>query len=193
MIRPNDYDKTTAAGDYRKLPAGGYVCKVVKATEERTKSGLPMLKVAIDIAQGEYANFYKDAYAADTRQDKKWPAGGTAYIVSQFNDGRTNPVFKAFCTSVEESNGMELSWGTDFGPQLKNKAVGIIFREEEYLNNDNAVRVSVKPYGYRSVEVIRNGMYQVPEIKRIDEAPVPAKVEGAPEGFEAIPDDFLPF
>ncbi len=192
MNKPNNYEKTQAFGDFEPLKIGGHICRIMKVEETESKMFKPMLKIYLDIAEGEQSGYYREQYENDTRQDKKW--GCIVYQLTEDENGNMNRGFKTFTTSVEESNpDFKIEWGDNksaFENCFKDKLVGGIFRNEQYEKKDGSLGWSVKCYTFRSVERIRAGV-KAPEDKYINNsAPIPA-----PTGFE-IPDDSsgkLPF
>ena len=70
-----DFDKIEAKGmdDFKPLPIGAYECTIVIAQENKNEeSGKTTFKVGVDIASGEYKNYFKKMYDNDSRIDKKW-------------------------------------------------------------------------------------------------------------------------
>ena len=113
--KPKDYDDVRI-GESRILPAGGYVCKILKAEETESKAGRPMIKVAFDITDGEFAGYFREKFdrwktGSDDPMSVKWPFAGTKWILLYDNEGATNKEFKGFCTALEES-GTEV-WKND--------------------------------------------------------------------------------
>ena len=49
-----DYDSVQVGGDFKTLPAGGYVCRILRAKQSVNSNGLPMVEAMIDIIDGEY-------------------------------------------------------------------------------------------------------------------------------------------
>lgn len=188
--KPNDYDSVKVGGE-RILPAGGYVCKILKAEETQSKTGKDMLKVAFDIAEGDFEGYFKnlfDGWKASSEDPKtvKWPFTGTKWILLLDNEGKTNRDFKAFCTSLEES-GTEV-WRNDTfdAAALKGAKLGIVFRREEH-EYMNARSWRTVPVGFRSVKTIEDGAFSVPEDK-----PLPEPTFTDTDSFEALDED-LPF
>lgn len=187
--KPKDYDNIRI-GEARILPAGGYVCKILKAEETESKAGRPMIKVAFDIADGEYAGYFRDRFdtwrtGAEDPAEVKWPFAGTKWILLYNNDGETNRDFKSFCTALEES-GREV-WKNEMldAAGLKDAKVGVIFRREEHDYNGRSWRTV--PCGFRSVKTIQEGTFSVPEDK-----PLPAQSNEIADSFSALEDD-IPF
>lgn len=165
MRKPEGYDNTRVYGDFKKLEKGGYVCRIMKVEETKSRTdGKEMLVISLDIAEGENKDFFANRYRSDDRQDKKW--GCTVYQLVYDKEGNTNRGFKTFISGVESSNsGFKVIWGDNFCESLKNKLVGGIFGEEEYEKKDGNIGVSVKCKSFRSVDVIRSGDFDIPEKK----------------------------
>ena len=167
--KPKDYDDVQV-GDYRILPAGGYICRILKAEETTSRNGnKPMIKVAFDICDGEFTGYFMDSFkarkeAAENPAEVNWPFSGTKWIMFLDSEGRTNRDFKAFCTALEES-GAEV-WKDDLidAANLKNAEIGVIFRREEhkYMNQTSWRTV---PFRFRSVKSIESGDFSIPEDK----------------------------
>ncbi len=171
MLMPNDYHEVREAGNYIRLPDGGYICKIMSLTEEKTRTGRDAIYVSLDIAEGEYKGHYANEWKNDTRQEKRW---GAIFIQPVYTtaDNKTNPFFKAFCTAFEKSNDTLIAWtddATKFAAQFKNKSIGCVFASEQYINNKGLPAWSVKPVQIHSVDAIRGGDFKVPEPKRLED------------------------
>lgn len=190
--KPKDYDDVKI-GEYRILPADGYICKIVKAEETKSKTGKDMLKVAFDICEGDFAGYFMDSFqsrkaAAENPQDVKWPFNGTKWIMLYDNEGKTNRDFKAFCTAAEES-GTEVWKNDTFDVKnLRDAQIGIVFRREEH-EYQNVTSWRTVPFRFRSVKAIEAGDFTVPEDKPIVK---PADFAAALDSFSAAEDD-IPF
>ena len=188
MNKPNDYDqvqKLTGGG----LPAGGYVCRIVRVDETRSKNGREMLKVALDIDEGEYAGYYRDRFDSSLSFTPKW--GCIFYQLTQDKDGNTSRGLKTFCENVKESNGMnDLPWGEGFCDGLRGKLIGVVFGREQYQRQDGQLAMSTKPRSWKTVEEIQSCKYRVPEDKLLVTDKIPATM---PVGFDTISDDDVPF
>lgn len=194
--KPNNYDDVRV-GDYKILPAGGYICRIIKAEETQSKSGRDMLKIAFDICDGEFTGYFMDTFngrkaAAEDPSTVKWPFGGTKWVMIYDNEGGTNRDFKAFCTALEESGTEVWDKNDNFlTSNLKNSEIGIVFRreEQEYMNQTSWRTV---PFRFRSVKSIEEGNFSVPEDK-----PLPAPAYAGTgftelDNFNAAEDD-IPF
>ena len=160
MINLNDYDEVDAfqEGEYRKLPANGYVCTVTESAVKSTKTGVPMLVLSFDIAEGSFKNYF------GTRDTKP----KLFQIISDKN-GRLNPYFKGVLTNFEKSNsGFKIKAGSFDEHNLIGKFIGVLFAEEEYYSGNGDIKVTVKPRYTMSVEKVRDKLFNVPAVKRVE-------------------------
>lgn len=180
MVKPNNWETIEPDfGDYEKLPAGGYVCKIVSAGVTTSKSGNEMLKLCIDIAEGNFKDrFLKQRNA---RNDNKpwWAASATYY---QLTEGEYASRFKGLITTLEKINPtFKWDWNEN---HLTGLRFGGIFREEEYVDNKGNVRTATK-------------IYRIVPIEGLEERPVPTKKtidrSGNNGGFNADIDEDIPF
>ncbi len=130
MEKPKDFDTARATGEFKPLPAGGYVCEIIGVDETMSKTGKKMIKIALDIAEGDEKGRFMESYKSDTREFKKWPAGAVVYQLTEDPEGNTHGRFKQFTNCVTDSNkGFEIRWGKEFGACFKGKQVGVILEE----------------------------------------------------------------
>lgn len=217
MQKPQDFDNVQAFGDFVPLPAGGYVCRIMSVEETASRAGAPMIKISLDIAEGQYKDYFANQYRANTRADKKWSYSAiiNQLVYDTSGNNSTNRGFKTFVTSVCESNqGFNVTWGDGFAACFKNRLVGVLFGREEYIGTDGKTHWSTKALNFRSVKTIRDGGFEIPADKplvSVDAAADPfappqtpqpaAQQKSAPAGvpdlqdFEEIlvPESDLPF
>ena len=196
MIKPKDWEAAPKYNESRSLPAGGYVCVILKAEETVSKSsGNPMVNVYLDIAEGEYAKFFNDKFKRNHSPDKaKW--GCISYIPQFTKEGSTAPAFKSFVCAVEDSNnGFHVSWDDTFCEKLKGKRLGVVFEREEFEDRNGKPRWTTKPsFGrFKTVEQVHEGDYTTPEDKPLKKPNVTYSDGSVPAGFEVIPDEDVPF
>lgn len=161
-----NYDEVQVGGEFTALPGGGYVCRIRKAQMTKNSNGLPMIEVMVDIAEGDYAQYFNKLYRDRIGRDPnaKYPYNGILRITAVDEEGNTKKNFKSFCTSVEQSNDMTLPRHDDaFLKALADKVVGVLYQREEYEGNDGKTHWSTKPKWFRNVETIRSGQYTKPE------------------------------
>lgn len=192
MEKPKDFDTAKATGEYKALDAGGYVCEIIGVDETMSKTGKKMIKIALDIAEGDEKGRFMEIYKSDTREFKKWPASAVVYQLTEDKDGNTHGRFKQFTNCVVDSNaGFEIEWGKMFGSCFKGKLVGVLFGREQYKSQqDGKLRWSTKPQFFKTVDEIRRGDFKTPEDKPLAAGKQETEI---PEGFSEIKDEDIPF
>lgn len=146
-------------GDFRRPEVGGYIGIIKGVKDEEDKE---YLRLAIDIADGEFKDYYTELYE-DLDDDKKfW--GLTAF--ASYKD-KAAGFFKHFIKCIEESN-RNFNWNWD-EKKLKGKKIGIVLREEEYLSKDNDIRTSMRINNFETIETIKSKSYKIPELKKLSD------------------------
>lgn len=167
MLKPKDYDRITAYGEFKPLELGGHICQIMQVDETQSRTGKPMLVISLDTApQDTQPGYYAEQYRADDRPDKKW--GCRVFQLVYDNEGKTSKGFKTFITAVEKSNtGFQVEWGDGFAACFKNRLVGGVFGREQYENSAGELKWSTKCVQFRSAEAIQNGV-EVPKDKYLE-------------------------
>lgn len=166
MEKLQGYEEAKAiTGEYERLNAGGYICKIISAKEEKSKTGKRMLVLALDIIEGEKKDFFRNRFNENSNPDKKWPAGA---IYRQMLEGEKAAGFlKGIMTSLETSNeGFKWDWDEK---KLTNLKCGAIFGEEEYEKMDGSIGTTTKVKFIRTVKAIEDGNFKIPELKKLPE------------------------
>lgn len=134
MKKFNGYNEAKKQAQFTgsaKLPAGAYVAKVQKVRFEEGQNGnSDRIVLAFDIAEGEHKDFFKNAFDADTREDKKWKGIARIYVPADDGSEKDNWSKKAFArwTNAFEDSNNGYSWDWD-EKKWQGLRVGIIFRE----------------------------------------------------------------
>lgn len=198
MNKPNNYETTQAVGDFTPLKLGGHICRIMQVEEKQSRTGLTMLVISLDIAEGDQKDYFANQYKSDTRENKKW--GCVVYsVVDESTDYGTKNL-KTFITCVENSNnGFKVQWGDKFATCFKGKLIGGVFGKEQYLNQNNEEKWATKCRFFRSVDSIKVG-FDVPEDKYINDSYYDRAHDNihqpGEDGFMNIPDGMseeLPF
>ena len=169
MQKPNNFDNTQSFGDYTPLEKGGHVCIIKQVTEQKSTSGRDMIVIVLDTDKTDkQPNYYSEKFAANTRENKKWPNNAIIRQLVLDADGNCNKGFKTFIDMVEKSNnGFKVVWGDKFADCFKNKLVGVQFGGEEYEYN-GSYHIAVKAQNFRTVEDVRAGKVEVPKDKLLN-------------------------
>ena len=174
----NEATASTGGGDYKRLPAGGYVVKIVAVRVEGEEYGRVInypkekqyIKFIYDIAEGEFAGKYSDDYWSDPERD--W---GHQIFMSWKNMG----AFKGNVHLIEDSNpgfdfmaAFNVNNNGEVNPiveQFIGRCFGIVLCEEEYIANDGNVKTRFNKFPrIKSVDAIREGKFKVPPLKKLD-------------------------
>ena len=204
MIKKFDgYDDIEIFEGGKALEVGGYILKIMNAKVEEYAT-CSILKVAIDIAEGEFKDHFKERFERDKKSnsDAKWKGIFDVFIPKDDGselDNYTKQNFKRFITSVEKSNkGFKWAWDET---KLKGKLFGGIFGREEFQTDKGEFKFAVKCRWCNSVETIKSGDFKIPDDKLIkrDNASVEINASagigvGNLEDFEEIlADGEIPF
>ena len=87
-MKVKNWEEVTAASKSKRLPVGGYVCRIIAVENDERKE---RLEVTYEIAEGQYAGFYENA--------ESWKH---QFRVSYSDKGET--FFKAFLDALVASN-----------------------------------------------------------------------------------------
>ena len=191
MEKINGYDNAIAlTGEYERLKPGGYICKIIAAKEEKSKSGNKMLTLALDIDEGEQKGFFMKRFEElkkenqDPNKEVKYPNAAIYYQMLEGNEKAVG-FLKGLMTSLEASNP-NFKWNWD-EKKLVGLKCGAIFGEEEYEKMDGSIGVSCKVKFIRTIKCIQENNFKVPELKKL-----PAKGDSFEFSGAASADD-LPF
>ena len=134
------------------------------------------LKVEFDILEGDYQSYF-------TRL-----AAGLNFWAGSFIRSykpKAQPFFKGFLTAVKQSNP-GFVFNNDEN-SLLSKTVGLVIGDEEYVGQDGKVKKRYYVEAVRSVDAIRKGDFNVPELRTL------VKADDSLSGFTPLPDSDLPF
>ena len=155
-----------SAGTYQRPKPGGYVIRITSVTNNKQKE---RLDIEFDIAEGEFAGYYKDM-----QERAGWHTGK----FSKSYKAKALPFFKGFIKAVVDSNkdvsGLIVGDFEDVDEtRLDGKLVGMAVGEKEYIGNDGQKKTRLDTYNavFLAADDIRSGNYTVPEFQPLQEAP----------------------
>lgn len=173
MQKPIGFDEVQEFTEFKKLPKGGYICRIMKVEETKSQNGNDMVLVYLDIADGEYAGYFSSSYSNDTRPNKKWGAV-IRQVVLDSTTGQTSRGFKGFITAMEKSNAGWVNsqiWNDNFCQFFKGKVIGCVFGDSYYINAAGKKAVFAKPQRLYSVETIKKNEFKIPDDEYSDNYP----------------------
>lgn len=152
------YDRTKRHASFETLPKGAYVIKITGAKQETWPSGDSCLRIAFDIAEGEYAGFYQKQYDANSNEDKKWPMDAvfSLDIPTESSEEYKWTNWNTFFSDLEDSNN-GFRFDGDLR-KLKGKIVGGLFHNKQSVGKkDGKVYDHIVMKWTRTVADIRSG------------------------------------
>lgn len=154
MERIENWETVEAKGmeDFKALPIGAYECIIKDARiNKNEENGKETFKVSIDIATGEYKDYFLKRYENNTNPMKKWDNNAVRYLAFQSDNVA---YFKGFITCVENSNvGYKWDWDES---KLKGKKICGVFQYEEYEKQDGSKAVKVRLNKFRSLDKMKD-------------------------------------
>ena len=145
----------------KKMPADGYVCRIVKATSGVNRYGDQCLLLYLDVAEGDFKNYFGKIYERRLeRGDKDYPC-----VYSQRLGKYSTQGFKQLIETIEDSNTTYKYSGIDGEDwderELENLLVGAVFQEKEFINARDKKRIVVIPRSIKTVDEIRRGEFTI--------------------------------
>lgn len=180
--------KAITKGESNALPAGAYPCRIINAKEEVSKNGNPMLVLSVDIAHGEYKDYFKNQYKArkETNAEAKWLCN-----FYQRLDGNNLSYFKGMIHAIEDSNaGYEWNW--DEKSLINLMFVGVFQRQEVEFSNGETGMVT-RLIQIRSFDALDEGRIKIPEDKMLAANSATKKATPEKKASSIFDDDDLPF
>jgi hypothetical protein len=173
MNKPNGYDTTQAqTGGFTQLPPGAYNCVIKSAYEIQAQSGKNMIQLQLDIADGEFAGYFKNQYESARKlyPDTKWRA-----TYNQLTEGDSLGYFKGLIQDIQDSNP---GYIFDFNEEkLSGKKIGGVFGREQYKNQFGEVKFATKCFYCVAASKVKD--MPPPKDKLLD----PAKTNGNGNGY----------
>ena len=186
------------AGFGAKLPAGGYIARIVKAEIIEYTWG-EVLCVSFDIADGPHKGHFMARWKADENSEfgQKWK--GTYRLTTDRADGKFEDSIcsrlEHFVWAVQTSNpGYTWDWNET---GLKGKWLGVLFRNKEWSFN-GSTGWTTECSDVTSAQAIRAGDFEVPADKPLkkaaDQSAAPASAPPKQDdGIIAFDGDEIPF
>ena len=166
IAKPKTYDEINIIEEYEKISLGGHKGIIMKAEEYTSpQSGKTSLKVSVDTAKDDkQPEYFREQYKNDNRIDKRWSNSAIKFISLGEEENQVK-MFKSFITAYENSNNCKFDWNKDWD-QLKGKKIGIVFGQEEYINQNGDLKLNNKLRDFRSIDKVDN--IKIPKVKKLD-------------------------
>lgn len=157
MLKPEGYDSSDAVeGGFRK-PLGPQILGVTGVMIQKNKDQQQQLVLQLDIAEGEFKNYYRKKGERDNKN---------RYLrFYQNTEGKSLPHFKGLVKAFEEGNNFTFSFNET---ELLRKKIGGVLREEEYQKNPDSDIIIVTKVAYLcSVRSIEAGEHKPLGLKKL--------------------------
>lgn len=167
------YDEVKANNFPERLKLGGHICKVLEAkiesfTSQKDGKTYEQLIIKFDIeSPDEQAGFYANKFSEDASKDAlnaKWKGFHRISVPTDNSEDFIKSRFKAFTTSVEESNpGYKWNWEEN---TLVGKVFGGVFAFEEFTNQEGKTITMSRIRYVKSTDKIFE--VEIPKVKMAD-------------------------
>lgn len=189
MKKFNGYEDAMKRAEFSatdKLPAGGYVCRVIGVKYEENERGDRII-IQFDIEEGDYKDFFKNLYNANTSEDKKYK--GIARINVPKDDGSekdgfTKNRFARWTDGFQRSNeGYSWDWDEN---KWNGKLIGITFGETGTVIDGKEIVYTEARSGC-PVEAVRSGKFYMPKFVKKNGYTGTGSVKTSSDDFMKIP------
>lgn len=161
MKQLSNFDKAREAARYtggERLPVGAYVCDIKNVQYVAGEDGnSDRIDILFDIIEGDFKDFFKKQYDANTSEDKKWKGRKSIYVPKEDGsekDEWTQNSFAKWVNGFEDSNeGYRWDWDENKWKGLK---VGIVFGETGTVIDGKEVRY-IEPRFATDIKKVRDG------------------------------------
>lgn len=167
-------------GGFEKLPAGGYVARITAAEYYPDRK---YTEIVFDIAEGEHAGFYSDAWGQSHPYAHHFFMSYKDTALSM-TKGRleaissSNPGFDALAAN-----------NADRWEMFVGRIVGVNLQEEEYETRDGDIRTRLNVCQVVPAQDVRDGKVKARDIKRLEKSATASVSYGTPSGYN----DPVPF
>ncbi len=196
-----DYNQTQeyTYNEQKKLPAGAYTVKIMRAEEANNGKCLAIL---FDIEGGEFDNYYHEKFKNDKSgefaDEAKYKGVYRLFYPngSEYDENNKRRM-KTALENIKRSNpqlNVDFSKEWD-GAALKGCKAGMIFQDREWKYNGSR-GMTAQPYSIISLEQLEKGNFNIPEPKLLVDKSVNYSAVSYSENnnFSSIADDEdLPF
>lgn len=183
-------DKVRQSTGFEMLPKGAYVVKIIGIKVVDNQSGAGQhLKIAFDIAEGQYKDFYKKQFDSNPNEDKMWPFDAVFLLTIPTDSSPEwmSEQFFTFLANVEDSNEGYTFNGDE--TKLNGKIFGGLFCNEQSESNGN-VYDHTKLRWTRAADDVRKNKYgKLPKDKLISKKSSSGSGMDDVEKYIAVPED----
>lgn len=174
-----NFDNVQEVTSFDKLEVGGYICSIMNVQDKPDKE---YLELKFDIVEGKYKKYFTNLF----KRFGNW--SNTAVLRKSYKE-LALPFFKAFKTALEKSNP-KYKYSDDEQDMVK-RCIGVVFAEEEYINQKGEIKVRLYTAQVHSIDVIKNGEYTIPKLKKVKRNDT--FTDDGEDIFTPVDDEDIPF
>lgn len=164
MKKIDNYDEIKVNENKPVLQVGGYEC-VIKNVKHYEHNGIKKVSLEIDIANGEFKDYYQQRYDERTGDAKYWDDGATLSFPEEPKEDKEKSYFKGLIKAIESYNP-NYAWNWD-EETLKGLKVNCNFSLKEYVGSDG--NTYTKPQVSRFVNSKENFKKDyIPTVRTLD-------------------------
>ena len=136
MKKIENYDEIKVNENKPILQVGGYEC-VIKNVKHYEHNSIKKISLEIDIANGDFKNYYQEKYDERNSEIKYWDDGATISFPEEPVEDKEKSYFKGLITAIESYN-QDYKWNWD-EETLKGLKINCNFSLKEYEGNDGNI------------------------------------------------------
>lgn len=131
-----NYDEIKVTENKPILQVGGHEC-VIKNVKHFEYNGVRKVSLELDIAAGEFKDYYQNKYDERGENAKYWDDGATLSFLEEPKEDKDKSYFKGLLTAIQSYNP-NYKWNWD-EETLKGLKINCNFSLKEYQGNDGNV------------------------------------------------------
>lgn len=131
-----DYDEIKVTENKPTLQVGGYEC-IIKNVKHFEYNGVRKVSLELDIATGEFKDYYQNKYDERGENAKYWDDGATLSFLEEPKEDKDKSYFKGLLTAIQSYNP-NYKWNWD-EETLKGLKINCNFSLKEYQGNDGNI------------------------------------------------------
>lgn len=131
-----NYDEIKVTENKPTLQVGGHEC-IIKNVKHFEYNGVRKVSLELDIANGEFKDYYQNKYDERGENAKYWDDGATLSFLEEPKEDKDKSYFKGLLTAIQSYNP-NYKWNWD-EETLKGLRINCNFSLKEYQGNDGNV------------------------------------------------------
>ena len=136
MKKIENYDDIKVTENKPVLQVGGYEC-VIKNVKHFEHNGIKKISLELDIANGEFKDYYQNKYDERNGDAKYWDDGATLSFPEEPIEDKEKSYFKGLITAIQSYN-QNYIWNWD-EESLKGLKINCNFSLKEYEGSDGNI------------------------------------------------------